>query len=373
MELNFVDLFSCGGGMSTGFTRQGNFRTIGAVDLEVAKPSYGVGATNCNDTYEANLGLRPLAANLAHTAPEEISGHFGFTAYDVDVLISCAPCTGFSQKKANNHIEDDARNQLVERTALYAEAWRPRYVVIENVKELLNGRHKHHYQGLHRSLTRLGYEVFAEIHNLKDFGLPQSRIRSLIVAKLDGAFVMELAKVNRHQTVRDAIGHLPHLAAGTVHPSDEMHTCPRISGLSLERMQAIPKDGGSWIDLTEEQAHLRIPSMDPMKPGSFPDVYGRLAWDKPAPTVTRECSHPGNGRYSHPEQDRLLSVREMALIQGFPADYRFMGNISSKYRQIGDAVPPMIATMIAQSIADDIAGNASSPISQQEAQFRLAV
>lgn len=373
MELNFVDLFSCGGGMSTGFTRQGNFRTIGAVDLEVAKPSYGVGATNCNDTYEANLGLRPLSANLANTAPEEISGHFGFTAYDVDVLISCAPCTGFSQKKANNHIEDDARNQLVERTALYAEAWRPRYVVIENVKELLNGRHKHHYQGLHRSLIRLGYEVFAEIHNLKDFGLPQSRIRSLIVAKLDGAFVMELAKVNRHRTVRDAIGHLPHLAAGTVHPSDEMHTCPRISGLSLERMQAIPKDGGSWIDLTEEQAHLRIPSMDPKKPGSFPDVYGRLAWDKPAPTVTRECSHPGNGRYSHPEQDRLLSVREMALIQGFPADYRFMGNISSKYRQIGDAVPPMIATMIAQSIADDIAGNASSPISQQEAQFRLAV
>ena len=159
MELNFVDLFSCGGGMSTGFTKQGSFRTIGAVDLEVAKPCYGVGATNCNDTYEANLGLRPLSANLAHTPPEEISSHFGFSASDVDVLISCAPCTGFSQKKANNYIEDDARNQLVERTALYAEAWRPRYVVIENVKELLNGRHKHHFQGLHRSLTRLGYEV----------------------------------------------------------------------------------------------------------------------------------------------------------------------------------------------------------------------
>lgn len=373
MELNFVDLFSCGGGMSTGFTRQGSFRTIGAVDLEVAKPSYGVGATSCNDTYEANLGLRPLSANLAITPPEEISDHFGFTVRDVDVLISCAPCTGFSQKKANNHIEDDARNQLVERTALYAEAWRPRYVVIENVKELLNGRHKHHFQGLHRSLTRLGYEVFAEIHNLRDFGLPQSRIRSLIVAKLGGAFFMELSKVNRHRTVRDAIGHLPHLEAGTVHPTDAMHTCPRISGLSLERMQAIPKDGGSWIDLTEEQAHLRIPSMDPQRPGSFPDVYGRLAWDRPAPTVTRECSHPGNGRYSHPEQDRLLSVREMALIQGFPADYRFMGNVSSKYRQIGDAVPPMIAMMIAQSIADDIAGKASSPISREETQFRLAV
>ncbi|MES2145351.1 MAG: DNA cytosine methyltransferase [Pseudomonadota bacterium] len=258
MELNFVDLFSCGGGMSTGFTKQGSFRTIGAVDLEVAKPSYGVGATNCNDTYEANLGLRPLSANLAHTPPEEISSHFGFSASDVDVLISCAPCTGFSQKKANNHIEDDARNQLVERTALYAEAWRPQYVVIENVKELLNGRHKHHFQGLHRNLTRLGYEVFAEIHNLRDFGLPQSRIRSLIVAKLGGSFHMELAMVNKPRTVRDAIGHLPYLEAGATDPLDAMHTCPGIAGRSLERMQAIPKDGGSWIDLTEEKAHLRI-------------------------------------------------------------------------------------------------------------------
>ncbi|MES2145352.1 MAG: DNA cytosine methyltransferase [Pseudomonadota bacterium] len=107
--------------------------------------------------------------------------------------------------------------------------------------------------------------------------------------------------------------------------------------------------------------------MNPAKPGSFPDVYGRLAWEKPAPTVTRECSHPGNGRYSHPEQDRLLSVREMALLQGFPADYQFLGPTSSKYRQIGDAVPPMIATMIAQAVANDAAG-ISVP-----SQFRMAV
>lgn len=196
------------------------------------------------------------------------------------MLISCAPCTGFSQKKANNHIEDDARNKLVERTALYAEAWKPRYVVIENVKELLKGWHKHHFQGLHRSLMRLGYEVFADIHNLRDFGLPQSRVRSLIVAKLGAPFHMSLPMVNRIRTVRDAIGHLPILEAGTISPDDAMHTCPRIGGVSLERMQALPKNGGSWIDLTGDQAHLRIPSMRPDKPGSFPDVYDRLAWDK---------------------------------------------------------------------------------------------
>ncbi|WP_037066480.1 DNA cytosine methyltransferase [Allorhizobium undicola] len=367
MSLKFVDLFSCGGGMSTGFVRRG-FRTIGAVDLEVAKPSHGVGATFCNDTYERNLGLRPMSADLAVTGPEEVASYFGFKPGDIDVLISCAPCTGFSQKQSRNHVHDDGRNQLVERAAVFAAAWRPRYVVIENVKELLRGRHKHHFHGLHRGLTNLGYDVFAEIHDLKDFGLPQSRIRSLIVAKLGGTFHLDLRRVNAHRTVRDAIGHLPAIDAGETHSEDPMHTCPRLSGHSLERMRAIPKDGGSWTDLTDEQAHLRIPSMNVEKPGSFPDVYGRLAWDRPAPTITRECSHPGNGRYSHPEQDRLLSVREMALLQGFPSDYQFEGSLSFKYRQIGDAVPPMIASMIADTIAEDIAGRRAEP-----SQLRMAV
>lgn len=372
MELNFVDLFSCGGGMSTGFTRQGSFRSIGAADLEVAKPSHGIGATGCNATYERNVGLRPMAADLSVTAPEEIAANFGFSPSDVDVLISCAPCTGFSQKQSRNHVKDDPRNRLVERAVDFAAAWRPRYVVIENVKELLRGRHKHHFQNLHWGLTELGYDVFAEVHNLKEFGLPQSRIRSLIVAKLGGPVRLELPRVDRHVTVRDAIGHLPPIEAGETHPDDPMHTCPKLAGRSLERMRAIPRDGGSWTDLTDEQAHLRIPSMNVEKPGSFPDVYGRLAWDRVAPTVTRECSHPGNGRYSHPEQDRLLSVREMALIQGFPEDYHFEGSLSFKYRQIGDAVPPFIAAMIADAIAADADGRPRSRVASV-GQLSLAV
>jgi DNA (cytosine-5)-methyltransferase 1 len=372
LDLNFVDLFSCGGGMSSGFSRQGSFRAIGAADLEVAKPSHGVGATSCNDTYEENIGLRPMATDLATTPPAEIGAHFGFTPSDVDVLISCAPCTGFSQKNSRNHIRDDSRNRLVERTALYAAEWQPRYVVIENVKELLRGRHMHHYQGLHKRLTDLGYEVSAEIHNLMDFGLPQSRVRSLIIAKLGGSFQPDWSTVEPHRTVRDAIEYLPPINAGETSPDDPMHTSPNMTDRSLERMQAIPKDGGSWTDLTQHQAHLRIPSMNVEKPGSFPDIYGRLAWDKVSPTVTRECSHPGNGRYCHPEQDRLLSVREMALIQGFPADYRFLGSLSFKYRQIGDAVPPTIATMIAEAISADANGKVFSTKSKT-GQLQLTV
>lgn len=372
MQLGFVDLFSCGGGMSSGFVRQGQFVPLGAVDLEVAKPSHGVGATGCNATYEANIGLRPLSADLSVAEPKEISKHFGFSASDIDVLISCAPCTGFSQKQSRNHISDDPRNKLVERTGVFAEAWKPKYIVIENVKELLRGKHNHHFHGLHRALTALGYEIFAEIHDLKDFGLPQSRIRSLIIAKLGGRLDLHLPRVAQARTVRDAIGHLPPIRAGETHVSDSMHTTPSMNEHSLARMRAIPHDGGSWTDIPEKLAHLRIPSMNVKKPGSFPDIYGRLAWNKVAPTITRECSHPGNGRYAHPEQDRLLSVREMALLQGFPPDYQFMGSLSFKYRQIGDAVPPMISAMIAELIAANAAGK-SGYAAARKGQMALAV
>jgi DNA (cytosine-5)-methyltransferase 1 len=357
MKMGVVDLFSGAGGMSCGFVRNGNFRILGAADLEVAKPSFGVGSTNCNATYERNHGLRPANLDLATTGPEDLEAHFGFDASEVDVLISCAPCTGFSQKQSRNHVTDDTRNQLVRRTAVFAKAWRPKYILIENVKELLSGRHRHHFDGLHADLTELGYEIYAEVHDLSAFGLPQKRMRALVVAKLGGYLDPQLPRVSRPKTVRETIAHLPALEAGQTHPNDDMHVCPKMGEATRSRMQAIPKDGGSWIDIPEHLAHLRIPSMDINNPGSFPDVYGRLAWDKPAPTVTRECSSPGNGRYTHPEQDRLLTVREMSLIQGYPADYVFLGSLSSRYRQIGDAVPPLISGMLADAVAKDAAGS----------------
>jgi DNA (cytosine-5)-methyltransferase 1 len=372
MKLNVVDLFSGSGGMSCGFARDGRFSMIGAADLEVAKPSHGVGATSCNDTYAHNIGLRPMSADLSKVMPDEVAEHFGFSPSDVDVLISCAPCTGFSQKQSRNHVQDDPRNQLVERSALFAEAWRPKYLIIENVKELLRGKHRHHFQGLHRRLTELGYNVFAEVHDLKEFGLSQSRLRSLIVAKLGGSFELDLPRVARPRTVRDTISHLPPIDAGERYPGDPMHLCPSMNDRSLARMRAIPRDGGSWTDIPDELGHLRIPSMNVKDPGSFPDVYGRLAWDKVAPTVTRECSHPGNGRYSHPEQDRLLTVREMALIQGFPSDYHFLGSLSFKYRQIGDAVPPLVSALIADAVASDAAGNAA-PRKERHTSTQLAL
>jgi DNA (cytosine-5)-methyltransferase 1 len=115
----------------------------------------------------------------------------------------------------------------------------------------------------------------------------------------------------------------------------------------------VPHDGGGWADLVgrPDNADLLTPAMARRVArhdfGSHPDIYGRMWWDRPAPTIKRECSHIGNGRYAHPEQDRLCTVREMSILQGFPRDYQFTGTLANNYRHIGDAVPPLISYQLA--------------------------
>lgn len=360
MALKVVDLFSGAGGMSTGFHRHGGFEIVGAVDLERGKPGRGISpgtSTMCNPTYFRNIGIRPKSADLAVLEPQELQDELDLAPGELDVLISCAPCTGFSQKNAQNHVTDDPRNGLIGRTAEFVRAFRPEFLVMENVKELIQGNQRHHYEALKAELEIMGYGVRADVHDLSSFGLPQRRLRALIVARRNEIPAPLPTRVGLVRTVRDAIGHLPPIAAGETHSHDPMHVAPKLTPRVLERLKAIPHDGGAWADIMNdpsrslaEKQELLIPAMFRARAGSFPDVYGRLWWDRPAITVTRECAHVGNGRYVHPDQDRLLSVREMALIQGFPADYHFEGRLTAKYNQIGDAVPPMVAAQIAEHI-----------------------
>jgi len=350
-----VDLFSGAGGMSYGFASLPEyFDIVAAVDFEVGKPGKTNGKPkriHCNLTYERNIGVKPMNEDLSVLDPQEFARKTGLRKGDLTVLIACAPCTGFSQKNAQNHVVDDPRNHLVERTGLFVEELMPEFFVMENVKELLQGKMSFHFDELKQHLEKLGYEVKYEVHDLSEWGLPQKRKRALIVARRDGKPLPPFPEpVEKVMTVRDAIADLPKLEAGKTDPSDPMHTCPGHNNHSMERIRAIPKDGGSWADIPSEKEYLLIPAMKRARPGSFPDIYGRLWWDRPAITITRECGHPGNGRYLHPEQDRMLSVREMALLQGYPKDYIFEGPLSSKYNQIGDAVPPMIARKIAEYI-----------------------
>lgn len=360
-SLTFVDLFSGAGGMSFGFKSHPAFRPLFAVDAQVGKPSSRMGALGCNASYEANVGIPVREADLSVYPPQELMRETGLKSGELDVLISCAPCTGFSRINSQNHERDDRRNGLVERTGKFVRELRPKILVMENARELIRGNFSHHYENLRDSLEAMGYSVFGGIHTLTEFGLPQVRERALVIATRDHAKIRTLSDLwdglmptAESITVRRAIAHLPAIAAGEIDPFDPLHRSPGFSEpQSLARMRAIPRDGGSWLDLLKRPSDRRLltPSMVKLAAardfGSHPDKYGRLWWDRPCVTIKRECSHVGNGRYAHPEQDRLCTVRELALLSGFPAEYKLLGSLSNRYRHIGDAVPPLVSFQLA--------------------------
>ncbi len=356
-----VDLFSGAGGMSCGFSRHAAFEVVGAADAQLGKPSAAAGSLGCNASYTANIGLTPVAADLAAAEPADVCQAMRITAPRLAVLTACPPCTGFSRAVASNHVRDDHRNGLVRRIAEYAALLRPDIVLIENARELVTGRFSSHLCELLAGLSRQGYQTGADTHFLTEFGLPQRRERAIVIAVRRPLPLRGLRDLwdgwradAKATHVRRAIWDLPPVRAGCAHPADPLHVSPAFRApLNQRRLAAVPHDGGGWADLIRhrEATTLLTPAMarrvarDDL--GSHPDIYGRLWWDRPAVTIKRECSHIGNGRYAHPEQDRLCTVREMALLQGFPRDYTFTGALANMYRHIGDAVPPLISYQLA--------------------------
>lgn len=354
-----VDLFSGAGGMSYGFHKHPGFKLIAAADAEMGKPSTGKGKLQCNKTYFQNIGLVPTCLDLSVISPSDLRSALGLShEQNITVLSTCPPCTGFSRANPENHLRDDKRNSLVRRSAQFAVELSVDVLVMENARELIRGNFKHHFEWFREYLENSGYNVLGKTYMLSKFGLPQVRERAIVIAakkffplySLDGLW-------NGWEAANEAL---------TVKRTFEMIS-PESEGFDLfpefssdkvrRRIAAIPKDGGSWMDLLS-RVDAEDLMTDAMKKivyrrrfGSYPDVYGRMAWNKPAPTIKRECSHVGNGRYVHPDRDRLCSVREMAALQGFPNDFILNGAaVSNMYRHIGDAVPPLISYQLAHLV-----------------------
>lgn len=382
-ELLVADLFSGAGGMSYGFHAHAGFRVVGAADAQIGKPSSKRGSLGCNGTYRANVGISPMEVDLGTVAPAELRRAWGLGRAELDVLAACPPCTGFSaagntsRRGRSGTDRDDPRNALVSRVAGFVAELRPSVVLMENAKELVRGALSHHYGRLKQALVTLGYSVLGEVHVLSRFGLPQARTRALVVAVKDKLPLRGLSHVwagrrvaDEAVTVRRAIGHLPYLSAGQRDARDPAHVSPPFRDERVAaRMRAIPPDGGSWADLLGERhgeallnpAQHRLAAAGRF--GDHPDVYGRLWWDRPAVTIKRECAHVGNGRYAHPEQHRLCSVRELALLQGFPAEFKFDVDrgLSNAYRHVGDAVPPLVSYQLAGLVSWILGGPRPSP------------
>ena len=225
---------------------------------------------------------------------------------------------------------------------------RPEIVVMENVPEMLAVKHWRHFEDWHLRLTQAGYHIRSTVYNLAQFGVPQERFRVLAVAsriwpKFD--LPAPTHTPDQYVTVRQAIAHLPPLKAGGADPTDPMHLTSRHRKETVALIRMIPPDGGSRRSLPPGVGPSCLQRVD-----GFRDVYGRLAWDNSAVAITARCRTPSCGRYTHPEQHRGLSVREAALLQGFPSDYYFEGPFDDKYKQIGNAVSPIFARAIAEHL-----------------------
>jgi DNA (cytosine-5)-methyltransferase 1 len=352
-QFGLVDLFSGAGGMSCGFVRHPAFRVLAAADAELAKPSMKAGSLQCNATYAANIGISPVRLDLSAVNPEELRARLGLGDQKIHVLSACPPCTGFSRTNPQNHLRDDRRNSLVQRAAEFATALEADIVVMENARELLRGNFAGHFAAFRAHLEAHGFQVWARNCMLSKFGLPQVRERALVIAARRDLPLHTLDELwHGWKVAPSAVS----VRAAWRHIADaDDHECPAFASAAVAaRLAAIPADGGSWADLVHrrDSAQLLTAGMKRIlsegKIGSHPDVYGRMWWDRPAPTIKRECSHTGNGRYAHPCEPRLCTLREMASLQGFPADYQFAGSsLSNNYRHLGDAVPPLISHQLA--------------------------
>lgn len=354
-KLTVVDLFSGAGGMSYGFKAHGGFDIIAAADAEIGKPTAGAGKLQCNSTYHKNIGIEPKRVNLGEVSAGDLRSVLGIGEGKVNVLSVCPPCTGFSRTNPENHLRDDTRNSLVSKAADFAIALNAQVVVMENAREIIRGNFIHHYRAFRERLEDAGFNVFGRSYLLNRFGLPQVRERSIIIAVKEPLPLYTLESMWDGWVVADDAKTVRRALAAARKDKSADHRFPGIATEEVrKRLAAIPKDGGSWMDLLNhpDAGSLLTGSMKRIaaakKFGSYPDVYGRMAFDKPAPTIKRECAHIGNGRYAHPISDRLCSVAEMAMLNGFPSYYSFAGSsLSNVYRHIGDAVPPMISYQLA--------------------------
>lgn len=316
------------------------FRLVAAVDIDAA----------ANATYEHNLGLAPVPVDVHALRTQralltKLLRESSRRQANPLVLIGCAPCQGFSSHR-NSRGETDQRNDLFEDFAALALRLEPNFIVIENVPELCTDRNWARVKRVRSHLEKAGYSVHLAVHNMAEFGLPQERFRAVMIAARQ-CFDPPTGFVERpdFRTVRNAIGSLRSVEAGVADPADPLHRSAAHRQSTIEMIRTVPRDGGRR-QFDTGPASLRSLHARQGKP-AYEDVYGRLYWDRPAITITHYARNPASGRFVHPEQDRGLTAREAALLQGFPSSYEFLGGFDDRFRQIGNAVPPVVAAHIA--------------------------
>lgn len=336
-----VDVFCGAGGLTAGLQRAG-IRVAAGVDLD---PS-------CKFPYEKNNGSAFIEADIRRLSVRRLRSLYPKGA--IKLLAGCAPCRPFSALTRGSRANRHADWGLLAEFQRLVCGMRPELVTMENVPSLASRKM---FRSFVTGLITEGYWVDWRSIFCPEFGIPQQRRRLVLVASRLGPISVPVGKLARedYRTVRQAIGGLRPIGAGQRDPRDRLHTAFSASKLTLQRLRASVQ-GGTWEDWPEA---LRADCHKKPSGKSYRSIYGRMAWDLPSPTITTQSHNFGTGRFGHPSQNRAISLREAAILQTFPRDYRFVApqariEFTSVGRLIGNAVPPKLAEVIGRALLDSL-------------------
>lgn len=341
MPLLALDIFCGAGGVTHGLRKAGITVAVGVDKNEDCRLSFT----------QNNPSVKFLSEDIRKLTAQALLSHVRSTGeHDLLLLAACAPCQPFS---SHNKRRDEAFDRAVLRhVERLVKEMRPDFLFIENVPGLQKVPGYSAFRRLRGTLGKLRYKTKCGVVDAGWYGVPQHRRRLVLTASLHGEAPWpsqshgDAPGLAPFATVRQAISKYPPISAGEEHPTVPNHIAAQLAAHNLKRLQATPADGGSrlaWPSKFVLECHKTH--------DGHPDVYGRLRWDAPAPTLTTKCTSLSNGRYGHPEQLRAISAREAAALQSFDDGYMFYGGIRQITRQIGNAVPPLLAEKFAAEFA----------------------
>ena len=352
-EFRILDLFCGAGGFSCGLEQVDGFTTEVALDFD----------EKAANTFQKNFPKTEcVCGNISDEAVKKIIIDAS-KERKVNMIIGGPPCQGFSLKGKNLGL-NDPRNFLFLEYLDIVRRLKPEIFVIENVKNMISSGGGYFIKQIYEKFTALGYKLNHGILNAYNFGVPQTRERTIIIGTLDQRGITlpsEFVKIKT--TVRDAISDLSYLESGEgedvsnyINPAQSEyqqllrdkdgklynHKATNHSQFALEKLKLIPPEGDKTSMPEELYGNQQ-----------FKTTWSRLVWDKPSSTIDTRFDTPSNGRNSHPYLNRSITPREAARIQSFPDSFIFYGKKTSICKQIGNAVPPLLAKAIGKHIKQE--------------------
>lgn len=341
--------FFCGcGGTSAGFRAAGSDIAF-ALDID----------PDARETFERNFSGTEFSSKcISKITEEDLAPSLRRHSKQLKLFCGCAPCQPFTKQNTEGRKYDKRRNLLAQFGRI-VKTHKPDFVFVENVPGLqkVNTNKRGPFPAFLTLLYELGYSIDYGIVAAQDYGAPQLRRRFVLLASLHGEISIPEpthgeGRKSPYRTVYDAIADLPPIAAGEDYSDSKItnHRAAALSPINLKRIQSTPPDGGGrkswpeslWPDCYKEREDGTVHT-------GHTDCYGRLWWQRPATGLTTRCISYSNGRFGHPEQNRALSVREAARLQGFEDSFHFAGNLNSMAKQIGNAVPVHLAYAVGKN------------------------